>query len=117
MVEPEAEGDIESDFLVFYRMHPADLDDDGPRFIRLAERLPAYGGAVTARLRLRSGAPVGPVDPGLRAPVAPAAPRSPAEAVFGTNVVRISDARTAAAMTAGSDLRVGYVNKHGEKEV
>jgi hypothetical protein len=115
MVEPGAEGDIESDFLRFYRLAPSDLDDDGPRFIRLAERLPAYGGAVTARLR--QSAPVGPVDPGLRAPAVTAGPRSPAEALFGTNVVRISDARTAAAMTRGSDMRVGYVNKSGVKEV
>lgn len=42
-------GDLESDFSVFHRV--GDIYDlDGPRFFRMAWRLPAYGGVMAARV-------------------------------------------------------------------
>lgn len=53
--------DIESDLSVFHR-----VDDwrqlDPPRFFRLAERLPAYQGAVRAALAAVAVEPQGPAD-------------------------------------------------------
>jgi len=42
-------ADIESDLSVFHRVE--DIESlDGPRFFRLAHRLPAYGGVMAARV-------------------------------------------------------------------
>ena len=53
--------DVESDLSVFHR-----VDDwqrlDSPRFFRLAERLPAYNGAVRAALAAVAVEPSGPAE-------------------------------------------------------
>lgn len=46
-------GDLESDFSVFHRIGRDDLYAmNGPAAIRLATRIPAYQGAVAARMRI-----------------------------------------------------------------
>lgn len=74
---------MESDFSVFHR-----VDDPyrlpSPRFFRLAERLPAYKGAVAAALAA-DAPPAQPVAPGS-----------------GGGPVVLDDVRTVAAMTSDS---------------
>lgn len=44
---------MESDFSVFHRLHPAQVYAlSGPEFCALAFRLPAYPGALQARMRV-----------------------------------------------------------------
>jgi len=43
--------DLESDFRVYYRLTPEDiLELDGPHFLSLARRVPAYGGVMAVRI-------------------------------------------------------------------
>lgn len=49
----ELQDDVESDLSVFHRIEEMEAMPS-PRFLRLACRLPAYAGAVAARLRVRA---------------------------------------------------------------
>jgi hypothetical protein len=53
---PYFRDDLDADFARFYRVDWETLD--GPRFMTRAERVPAYGGVVAARMARTVRAPV-----------------------------------------------------------
>jgi hypothetical protein len=55
------EADLEADFLRFYRIDQTRLD--GPHWVRLAQRVAAYGGVMTRRIEQRREQAEAPASP------------------------------------------------------